>query len=115
MHLKNIVYIPLEIWKIINDFLGNNYWFYRKKLSLLSEAIDFANSNYMMNSYWKWNIWRIKNDKIYNLVKPHLPYRFINIHKNPYIESTDPPKLSNLYTKNIHYFHKKYREKIFNY
>lgn len=109
-----MTFLPNDIWIIINSFLGVNYWYNRKKLTVLSKAVDFITSDYSNNSYWKWNRWR-KNK--YNLdihiIKPTLPHRFRNIISNPYIISVDPPK----YNKSLTILdeqQKEYSNKIYN-
>ena len=81
-----MTFLPNDIWIIINSFLGVNYWYNRKKLTVLSKAVDFITSDYSNNSYWKWNRWR-KNK--YNLdihiIKPTLPHRFRNEHHSVFI------------------------------
>tara|TARA_B100000242_G_C43021226_1_gene475255 strand:- start:20 stop:349 length:330 start_codon:yes stop_codon:yes gene_type:complete len=90
-----MIFFPEDVWLIINSFLGVNYWYNRKKLTSLSNAIDFITSDYSNNSYWKWNNWR--KNKLYldtYIYKPLLPHRFINITNNPYILCVEPPKLT---------------------
>jgi len=87
-----MIFFPADVWTIINSFLGVNYWYNRKKLTLLSQAIDFITSDYSINSYWKWNNWRKKNFYLNTpIYKPLLPHRFINIDSNPYILCIEPP------------------------
>lgn len=90
-----MIFFPDDVWTIINSFLAVDYWYNRKKLTLLSQAIDFITSDYSINSYWKWNSWRKNKLYLYTpIYKPLLPHRFINITNNQYVSSIDPPKLN---------------------
>ena len=104
----------MDIWMIINSFLGVNYWYNRKKLTVLSQAVDFITSDYSNNSYWTWNRWR-KNKYNLNISihKPILPLRFINIANNPYIISVDPPKYNKSFSI-LDKQQKEYSNKIYN-
>lgn len=87
-----MIFFPDDIWTIINSFLGVNYWYNRKKLTLLSQAIDFITSDYSTNTYWKWYKWRCNISYLDIIIyKPLLPHRFINLNSNHYIKCTDPP------------------------
>ena len=108
-----MIFFPDDVWTIINSFLGVNYWYNRKKLGSLSNAIDFITSDYSNNSYWKWNNWR-KNKAHLNICiyKPVLPHRFINITNNQYVSNIDPPKLNkSLYI--LAKLQKEYSDKIY--
>lgn len=105
---KKHYYFPPEVWEIITSYLGENYWDERIKLTYISQALDFAYSDYNINSYWKWYKWRQRSnnswylDKLYE--KPETPLRFNKIKNNPYIMSVDPPKLTFKYEylRNLH-------------
>ena len=80
-----------QIIEIIIQFLGGKkFFFYRKELTNVSQALDLFYSNYANDSYWKWNHWRKRNgyDEI---SKPVLPKRLENFKSNSYIHSLDPP------------------------
>ena len=80
-----------QIIEIIIQFLGGKkFFFYRKELTNVSQALDLFYSNYANDSYWKWNHWRKRNG--YNEIsKPVLPTRLYNSESNSYIHSLDPP------------------------
>ena len=111
-------YFPTDVWNIINEYLGANYWNNRIKLTYLSQVNDLITSDYINHSYWSWNKWRSKRCNNWYLEKrflskPVIPERFLKFEANPYIISIDPHKLSISYN-DICKLHKRYREKIFN-
>tara|TARA_B100000902_G_C27243045_1_gene881086 strand:+ start:879 stop:1241 length:363 start_codon:yes stop_codon:yes gene_type:complete len=110
------IYFPPGIWGIITSFLGSTYWYNRKQLTYLSQALDFNNSNYKDSGYWLWYKWREKHKNSWylnlSLRKPELPMRFNTITNNPYIESIDPPRVTE-HDYNLYKNHQKYSALVF--
>ena len=117
---KNQYFIPKDIWDIITSYLGDTYWYHRKRLSELSFAIDLIHSDYAWNlgSYYRWKAWRDKRQNSWYLdaplQKPTLPKRFREWRINPYIESVQNYILLKAHlTESVYTLHETSRNVVF--
>ena len=113
--MKPEIYFPDNIWKMINNFLGEAYWKNRYELTLLLHVSEFWFGDYTDNSYWSWHKWRHKPENNWYLgfeyKVPKLPDRLKNIHMNPYVISVNPPKI-NLTSKQLRCLYQHLHDKV---
>lgn len=105
-------YFPELVVSKINTFLGLGYWKDRKQLTILSEAMDFAFSDYFLSSYWLWNDWRKRNPLINYDFIPKFNPRFRGIENNEFISKISPPELTISHYE-IERRHKELRARVF--
>ncbi len=106
------MFIPDDVMNIVSEFLGENYWRYRKELTYVSQAIGFLGSDYALSSYWSWKKWRDRH--------PYLDQTFLPKSKdltylegNPYVFSVKPP--AGLEYNQLKRMHSQLRKKVYFY